>query len=165
MLLSSNMYSIIHSDLNALGEEDGRIYTRLHDKRDYFDFPIVDFSCLWSRNIPVSLAYVFFCHSWYVMLEFVWNMMIFCADYLFWFQGYWVRDIYSSRKLIRLLTCRKLFGRHTDLHKCDTSVSNYVELWYMTGFQIVGINRDGCHIWDRKWSLFPEHLILLPLGS
>ena len=34
----------------------------------------------------------------------------------------------------------------------------------MTGFQLFGVNRDGCHMWGRKCSLFPEHLISLPLG-
>ena len=31
----------------------------------------------------------------------------------------------------------------------------------MTGFQLLGVNRDGCHMWDRKCSLFPDHLISL----
>ena len=34
----------------------------------------------------------------------------------------------------------------------------------MTGFQLICVNRDGCHMWGRKCSLFPEHLISLPLG-
>ena len=43
----------------------------------------------------------------------------------------------------------------------------YVELsvhrmWHMTGFQ-VHMTRDGWHMWDRKWSLFPEHLPTLSL--
>ena len=32
-------------------------------------------------------------------------------------------------------------------------------------FPVIASNRDGCHMWGRKCSLFPEHLILLPLGS
>ena len=35
----------------------------------------------------------------------------------------------------------------------------------MTGFQLSGVNRDGCHMCGRKCSLFPEHMISLPLGS
>ena len=35
----------------------------------------------------------------------------------------------------------------------------------MTGFQLVYVNHGGCHVWGGKFSLFPEHLILLPLGS
>ena len=36
----------------------------------------------------------------------------------------------------------------------------------MTCFQLFGVIRDGCHMWGRICSLFPEHLILLhlPLG-
>ena len=35
----------------------------------------------------------------------------------------------------------------------------------MTGFQLFWVNRDGCHIWGRKCSLFLKHFIPLPLGS
>ena len=31
-------------------------------------------------------------------------------------------------------------------------------------FPVICVNRDGCHMWGRKCSLFPEHLIPLPLG-
>ena len=34
----------------------------------------------------------------------------------------------------------------------------------MTGSQLFCINRDVCHMWVRKFALFPEHLISLPLG-
>ena len=27
----------------------------------------------------------------------------------------------------------------------------------MTGFQLFCVNCDGCHMWGRKCSLFPEH--------
>ena len=36
-------------------DEDGTLFTRLHDKRDDFDFPIVNFPFLGS-NIPESPA-------------------------------------------------------------------------------------------------------------
>ena len=54
-------------------------------------------------------------------------------------------------------------------HLCVTYVT-YVEgfvhqLWHMTGFQLFWANRDGCHMWGRKCSLFPEHMILFHLGS
>ena len=29
----------------------------------------------------------------------------------------------------------------------------------------LGVNRDGYHMWGRTCSLFPEHMISLPLGS
>ena len=37
-------------------DEDGKLFTRLYDKRDDFDFPIVNFPCL-SSIIPESPAY------------------------------------------------------------------------------------------------------------
>ena len=37
-------------------DEDGKLFTRLYDKRDDFDFPIVNFAYLTS-NIPESPAY------------------------------------------------------------------------------------------------------------
>ena len=74
--------------------------------------------------------------------------------------------IYSLRKL--QTTFKKLYGRHTDVvKKFDTFCVTYVEgfvhqLWHMTGFQLFC---DGCHMWGRKCSLFPEHMIPLLLGS
>ena len=38
-------------------------------------------------------------------------------------------------------------------------------MWHMTGLQLVCANRDGCHMWGRKFSLFLEHLISLHLWS
>ena len=43
-------------------------------------------------------------------------------------------------------------------HLCVTYVEWFVQLWHMTGFQLFCANRDGCHMWGRKCSLFPEHL-------
>ena len=51
-------------------------------------------------------------------------------------------------------------------HLCVTYVDWSVHwLWHMTVFQLFCVNRDGCHMWGRKCSLFSEHLISLPLGS
>ena len=51
-------------------------------------------------------------------------------------------------------------------HLCVTYVEWFVHyLWLMTGFPLLVVNRDGCYMWGRKCSLFPEHLISLPLGS
>ena len=78
---------------------------------------------------------------------------------------------YSSRK--HQTTFRKFNGRRTDLpcsqicHFCVTYVEGFVrKLWHMTGSQLLFLNESGRvpHV-RRKWSLFPEHLISLPLGS
>ena len=66
-----------------------------YDKRDDFDFPIVNLPFL-SSNIHNPLHMVFLFHSRYVMLRFVRNMKIFCSEGLFWFQSYWSRDIFTK---------------------------------------------------------------------
>ena len=33
-------------------------------------------------------------------------------------------------------------------------------MWHMTDFQLFWLSHYGFHMWGRKWSLFPEHLIL-----
>ena len=43
-------------DLRLEFDDDGKLLTQLYDKRDDFDFPIVNFLCL-SSNIPESPAY------------------------------------------------------------------------------------------------------------
>ena len=58
-----------------------------YDKRDDFDFPIVNLPFL-SSNIQKPLHMVFLFYSRYVMLRFVRNMKIFCSEGLFWFQSY-----------------------------------------------------------------------------
>ena len=35
----------------------------------------------------------------------------------------------------------------------------------MISFRLFCLNHDGCHMWSRKCSLFPEHRSLLALGS
>jgi hypothetical protein len=48
-----NMYSIgLHLDI----DRDGRLKTKLYDKRDDFNFPIVNFPFICS-NIPAAPAY------------------------------------------------------------------------------------------------------------
>ena len=82
-----------------------------------------------------------------------------------------LKQTYSSRKL--QTTVRKFDGRHTDLpcsqiwHFCVTYVEGFVrKLWHMTGSQLLFLNKSWRvpHV-RRKWSLLPQHLISLPLGS
>ena len=142
-------------DLHLEFDEDGKLLTRLYDKRGDFDFPIVNYPYL-SSNIPESLLMVSLFHRWYVMLGFVRNMKIFCSEDLFWFQSYWSRDILHGN-------FRLFFGNYMVV--IQTLFTNLTPLWHMTGFQLFWIHRDGCHMWGRKCSLFPEHLVALPLGS
>ena len=115
---------------------------------------------------------MFLFHSWYV------NARV-CSKYEdFLFRGFTcilvsklLKQGYSSRK--RQTTFRKFYGRHTDLiHKFDTSVSvSHMLKGLFTNCDTrlvssyLGVNRDWWHMWGRKCSLFPEHLISLPLGN
>ena len=62
-------------------DEDGKLFTRLYDKRDDFDFPIVNFPYL-SSNIPKSPAYGVFVS---LLIHYVWV----CSKYEdFLFRGF-----------------------------------------------------------------------------
>ena len=104
-------------------DEDGKLFTRLYDKRDDFDFPIFNLPFLGS-NIQNPVHMVFLFHSRYVMACYAQV----CSKYEdFLFRGYIVPKLlkqgYASRKLHS--TFRKLYGRHTDLvHKFDSSLSH-----------------------------------------
>ena len=82
------------------------------------------------------------------------------------FQRYLVIDILHKNVKTAF---RKSYGRHADIvhkfwHFCVPYVAEFVhQLWHTTGFQLFCVNSDGCHMWDKKCSLFPGHLISLPL--
>ena len=112
---------------------------------------------------PLHMVFLF--HSWYVMLGFVQNMKIFGSEDLFWFQSYWSRDILHGKLQT---TFRKFYGRHT-WSKFDTSVPHMLkglftncDVWLVSRYLV---NRDGCHMWGRKCSLFPETHHFTPFGE
>ena len=112
------------------------------------EFPIVHFAgipCIWC-----------FCFTFDTL----------CSG-LFEIWRFSVQRVHSGIKDFRLLIgnymviVQTLFTNFTLLcHICCSQ-----QLWHMTGFQLFCVNRDGCHMWGRKCSLFPENLIPLPLGS
>ena len=116
----------------------------------------------YSGNIPEAPTYGF--HTWYVMLRFVRNMNIFCSEDLFWFQSYRGKDIIHGN-------CRLLLGNSMVVIK--TLLTNLTLLCHMcwrvcsttVTWLVLGMDRDGYRMWGRKCSLFPEHMISLPLGS
>ena len=120
-------------DLRLEFDEDGKLYIRLYDKCDEFDFPITNFPYLYS-NIPESSAYAVLVSQ---LIFFSRKMKTFCSEDLFWFKvieaGLFFTETslkkgYSSRKL--QTTFWKLYGRHTDLdlvHKFDTSASHMLK--------------------------------------
>ena len=108
-------------DLHLEFDEDGKLVTRLYDKRDNFNFHTVNFAYL-SSNIPESPACGVFVLQ---LIRYAWV----CSKHEdFLFKGFilvlkLLKQGYSSRK--RQTTFRKFYGRHRDLvHKFDTSVSN-----------------------------------------
>ena len=50
-------------------------------------------------------------------------------------------------------------------HFCVTCWRVYSPTVPYDWFPVIFGNRDGCHMWGRKCSLFQEHTISLPLGS
>ena len=85
---------------------------------------------LWIKWIP---AYGALFHSWYVMLRFVQNMKIFCSEDLFWFQGYWDRDIFHRN--VRLL-----------LGYSMVVIRLCLQIWTSVSHVLKGLN-SNCDIW------------------
>ena len=55
---------------------------------------------------------------------------------------------------------------HTSL--CATSTMMIyldISVFHLAGFQLLCVNRDGCHMWGRKCLLFSEHMISFPCGE
>ena len=99
-------------DLYLEFDEYGKLCTQLYDKRDDFDFPIVNVPCL-AVIFQNPLHMVFLFHSWYVMLGFRGSILV----------SKLLKKGYYSWKL--QTTFWKFYGRHTDLlHKFDTFVSH-----------------------------------------
>ena len=109
---------------------------------------------------------VFLFHSWY--------MYVMLGLFEIW--RFSVQRIYSGFKVIEagifFTETSSYFSEilWSSCRPCSQIWRLYVEgfvhqLWHVTGFQLLGVNRDGCHIWGKKCSLFPEHLISLPLGG
>ena len=67
-------------DLRLEFDEDGRLNTRLYDKRDDFDFPIFNLPYL-SRNIPESPAYGVFVSQFIRYMLYLVSSK--CEDFLF----------------------------------------------------------------------------------
>ena len=98
-------------DLTFIIGSNNRLYTKLYDKRDDFDFHIVNFPFL-SSNIPSSPSYGIYisqlvryarCCSYYDEFEYRHNLLV---DRLL-SQGYEVKCLRNSFK--------KFYGRYSDL--------------------------------------------------
>ena len=146
-------------------DEDSKVFTRLNAKHDNFDFPFFSFL---SSNIQESAANGVFVSQF---LRYTCVARLKCEDFPFrgsilvsklLKQGYYLRKLQS--------TLWKFYGRHIDLvHKFDTYVSHMLKglftncnTWLLSSDSM---NRDECHMWDRKCTLLPEHMISLHLRS
>ena len=156
-------------DLHLEFYEDGGLYTRLYNKCDDFDFPIVNFPYL-SRIFQNPLHLWCFCFTVDTIfsgsLE-IWQLSVQrilsgfkCIETGIFFTrtSDWLQEIILSS-----------YRPCTQIWHLRVTYVWYVELfvnriWHMTGCQLF-VNHDGCHMWGRKCSLFPEHLISLHLGS
>ena len=74
--------------------EAGKLYIRLYDKRDEFNFHIVNFVYL-NCNIPKSSAYAVLVSQFIRYALVCSKSKIFCSENLFWL----LKQGYSSRKL------------------------------------------------------------------
>ena len=127
-------------------DEDGKLYIRLYDKRDEFDFPTVNFPYLTS-NIPESSAYAVLV-SQLIRYARVFsgfrNMKTFCSEDLLWFPSYWSRDILHGNLIESGIFFGLLFGKSmvaiqtlfrniTLLCHIELYVEGFVhQLWHMT---------------------------------
>ena len=103
--------SASYLDLYLKIDSEGRLRTKLYDKRDDFNFPIVNFPFICS-NIPASPAYG-------VYISQLIRYSITCGSY----QDFLVRGLLLTRKLLNQgfilvklkSSLRKFYGRHHDL--------------------------------------------------
>jgi hypothetical protein len=103
--------SVSYLDLHLEIDSEGRLRTKLYDKRDDFNFPIVNFPFI-CRNIPAAPAY-----GVYISQMIRYSRA--CASY----QDFLDRGLLLTRKLLNkgfLLvklksSLRKFYGHHQDL--------------------------------------------------
>jgi hypothetical protein len=98
-------------DLHLEIDSEGRLRTKLYDKRDYFNFPLVNFPFICS-NIPAAPAYE-------IYISQLIRYSRACGSY----QDFLDRGLLLTRKLLNQMfllvklksSLRKFYGRHHDL--------------------------------------------------
>jgi hypothetical protein len=73
-------------------DDSGQLSTKKYDKRDDFNFKIINFPKMCS-NIPASPAYVFTSRNWFAMQGPVAIFLISWNIIFIWETGYWTRAI------------------------------------------------------------------------
>jgi hypothetical protein len=73
-------------------DDSGQLSTKISDKRDDFNFKIINFPNICS-NIPPSPAYVVYISNWFAMQGPVAIILISWNVIFIWETGYWTRAI------------------------------------------------------------------------
>ena len=74
-----------------------------------------------------------------------------CSCDIGWFKNYCVRDILHINLILLLWNWNCMFAIPT-LITFVTSVERFVHrMWHMTGFRLLCVNLDGCHLWGRQF--------------
>ena len=124
-------------------DEDGKLFTRLCDKHDDFDFPIVNFPYS-SRNIPETPAYGVFV-----------SQLIRCARVCSKHEGFLFMWYILGFKVILSFTETSCY--------VSENLFNYLTLLCRIGWRVCSptvtyVSLSGswrCHMWGRKCSLIP----------
>ena len=121
--------SASYFDIHLGIDSEGRLRTKLYDKRDYFNFPIVNFPFICS-NIPATLAYG-------VYISQLIQYSIACGSY---------QDVFDRRSLLT----RKLLNQWFLLVKLKSSLRKFYgghhDLVDRYGISVSQITTDMCHL-------------------
>ena len=166
--------SASYLDLHLEIDSEGRLRTKLYDKRDDLNFPIVNLPFICS-NIPAAPA-----HEVYISQLIRYSRS--CDSYQYFLD----RELLLTRKLLNqgfLLvklksSLRKFYGRHHDLvdyygisvindHRYVSLVVNtsrsFHHSWHITG--LVTILTRRVPLVEQELSILPEHLGSPPVFS
>ena len=150
----SALYLYIHLEIDS----EGRLRTKLYDKRDDFNFPIVNFAFIWS-NIPAAPAYGYIFLSWCDVPELGVPIRISliegcCLQGSYWNKGsYWL----NWRHHFESVTVGTMIWL--------TSVKYLCRQWPGICFIFVSTSRSFPHLLHRLTRLVPlveQKLLTLP---
>ena len=120
---TESIHSSSYLDLQISTDQNGQMYTKLYDKRDDFNFPIVNFPFM-DSNIPASPAYG-------VYISQLIRYSRACSDY----GDFLARCKTLSTKLLKqgytikrlIIALKKYCGRYYDMfNKFNVSVSSFI---------------------------------------
>ena len=157
MSMHISLLTLVHWDMY---EHALRVYAYMYEREwnmAYQEMGYLHIQCMCDGTLNTNTTLFLKLHS---VLHFSWYSKILCSEDLFWFQSYWGTDnLYRNFRLL-------LGNSMVVINNLFTYVEQFShQLLHLTGLQLFVVNRDGCHIWGNKCSLYVEHLISLPLVS